>query len=414
MDKIDGAFFTFSALASIWFGYLLVRDGVEGGWQLSLLVVFWLFASYLLLPRLHRILTRVYVPGYFIGRTRTSDGLLGDPINLGFRGTEQQLHHLMRAAGWTRADDIDIRSTRRIISSTLTRRSYAEAPVSPLHLFDRQQDFAYQQEMKGNPAQRHHVRFWRCPEGWMLPGGYEVEWLAAGTYDRRVGLSLFTLQVTHKIEANIDIERDFIVDSLTAADAAVQVRVIENFSTGYHSRNGGGDLIETDGDLPIVDTRAVAAPEADRDAAVEPTDSRDRRPAQTLFGAGVAIARSLLYLAFAVFLFSKPHEFAKHAREAGIDITAPQAETFATTTALVLCAAALIDVVLGLGVLAGRNLPRLTLMSICVITTTGAFISNARGTDVVTTARLPTVGLSILVLLALSSHRARDYAVRHR
>ena len=28
----------------------------------------------------------IYVPGYFIGRARTSDGLLGDPINLALRG----------------------------------------------------------------------------------------------------------------------------------------------------------------------------------------------------------------------------------------------------------------------------------------------------------------------------------------
>ena len=53
----------------------------------------------------------------------------------------------------------------------MSRRSYPEAPVSPLTLFGRVQDFAYQQEVDGNPAQRHHVRFWRCPDGWLLPGG---------------------------------------------------------------------------------------------------------------------------------------------------------------------------------------------------------------------------------------------------
>ena len=94
----------------------------------------------------------------------------------------------------------------------------------------------------------------------MLPGGYEADWLAAGTYDRSVGVSLFTFQVTHKIEQNTDVERDFIVETVTAADPLISVRVIRNFSTGYHSRNGGGDLIETDGDLPIVDLTGVEAP----------------------------------------------------------------------------------------------------------------------------------------------------------
>ena len=66
--------------------------------------------------------------------------------------------------------------------------------MSPLFLFGRMQDFAYQQEVAGNPAKRHHVRFWRTPDGWLLPGGTRVDWLAAGTFDRAVGFSLFTRQ----------------------------------------------------------------------------------------------------------------------------------------------------------------------------------------------------------------------------
>ena len=128
----------------------------------------------------------------------------------------------------------------RIVRSTVRRRSYARAPVSPLLLFDRQQDFAYQQEVAGSPSKRHHVRFWRAPEGWMLPGGYAVGWVAAGTYSRSVGLSLFTLQITHKIEADIDVERDHVVATMRRSPE-VGVKVIRDFSTGYHARNGGGD-----------------------------------------------------------------------------------------------------------------------------------------------------------------------------
>ena len=261
MDMVDGALFAFAGLATIWLAYLVFRASIKPGWPMLLLIVFWVLLTYLLLPRVHRILTRLYVPGYFIGRARTSDGLLGDPVNLALRGREAQVHAAMTRAGWTRADDLSLTSGRRILTSTLSRRSYAEAPVSPLQLFDRQQDFAYQQEVAGSPSKRHHVRFWRCPEGWMLPGGYAVDWLAAGTYDKSVGLSLFTLQVTHKIEENTDIERDYIVETVSAASPEVEVEVIENFSTGYHSRNGGGDLIITDGDLPIIDVRRVELPE---------------------------------------------------------------------------------------------------------------------------------------------------------
>ena len=302
-DKVDGLLFAFAGLSTIWLAYLVFKEGIQPGWPMLLLVVFWVLLTYLLLPRVHRILTRLYVPGYFIGRARTSDGLLGDPVNLALRGHEAQIHAAMTRAGWTRADDVTLRSGLRILTSTLTRRSYHEAPVSPLHLFDRQQDFAYQQEVAGSPSKRHHVRFWRCPDGWMLPGGYTVDWLAAGTYDKSVGLSLFTLQVTHKIEEDTDIERDYIVETVKKGSPEVDVEVIENFSTGYHSRNGGGDLIITDGDLPIIDVRHVDVPEV---AKIEHTDSRDKRPAQIVFGAGVAFFRGLAFLAIALLLLLIP------------------------------------------------------------------------------------------------------------
>ncbi|MDF2991382.1 MAG: hypothetical protein K0S37_1896 [Microbacterium sp.] len=269
----------FAGLAAIWLAYLSLTQAFQVGWAGVLLAIaFWGLLAYLVLPRLHRILTAVYVPDYFMGRTRTSDGLLGDPVNLAVLGEREQIEQAMAAAGWIAADPVGWRSSWRIITSTLTRRSYPRAPVSPLFLFGRMQDLAYQQEVAGSPAQRHHVRFWQCPDGWLLPGGRRVDWLAAGTFDRAVGLSLFTLQVTHRIDADTDIERDHIVGSLTTVPG-VGVDVIRDFATGYHSRNGGGDSITTDGDLPILDVRAVQiTPVPD---ATEPTDGAGRT------GAGV-------------------------------------------------------------------------------------------------------------------------------
>jgi LssY C-terminus len=411
MDIVDGVLFAFAGLSTIWLAYLVFRASIQPGWPMLLLIVFWVLLTYLLLPRLHRILTRLYVPGYFIGRARTSDGLLGDPVNLALRGQEAQVHAAMTRAGWTRADDLSIRSGTRILTSTLSRRSYDEAPVSPLNLFDRQQDFAYQQEVAGSPSKRHHVRFWRCPEGWMLPGGYAVDWLAAGTYDKSVGLSLFTLQVTHKIEENTDIERDYIVQTVSAATPEVEVEVIEDFSTGYHSRNGGGDLIITDGNLPIIDVRRIEVAEI---ANVEYTDSRDKRPAQIVFGAGVAFFHGLFFLAIALILLLLPTQYL----QGNVDIqevTVEGGHSAVIVAGSVLAFIGLIDIALAVAVFVGRNWARILLMLSCVLTTTGAFIGNANGSEAVTLATsLPTVGLSIMVLLALSSHRAREYAARGR
>ena len=409
-DKVDGLLFAFAGLSTVWLAYLVFKEGIQPGWPILLLVVFWVLLTYLLLPRVHRILTRLYVPGYFIGRARTSDGLLGDPVNLALRGHEAQIHGAMTRASWTRADDVTLRSGLRILTSTLTRRSYHEAPVSPLHLFDRQQDFAYQQEVAGSPSKRHHVRFWRCPDGWMLPGGYTVDWLAAGTYDKSVGLSLFTLQVTHKIEEDTDIERDYIVETVKKGSPEVDVEVIENFSTGYHSRNGGGDLIITDGDLPIIDVRHVDVPEI---AKIEHTDSRDKRPAQIVFGAGVAFFRGLAFLPIALLLLLIPARYFEQITLESVDVQGGRPALIIAGSVVALIA--LVDIGLALAVFFGRNWARILLMLSCVLTTIAAFIGNANGSEAVTLATsLPTVGLSIMVLLALSSHRAREYAARGR
>ena len=359
MDKVDAALFVFAGVSAVWLGYLLLRETARLGWQTPLVVVFWLLFTYLVLPRLHAILTRIYVPGYFIGRARTSDGLLGDPVNLAFLGHENQIHRTMTEAGWIRADDLTFFSARRIVSSTLRRISYPQAPVSPLLLFDRQQDFAYQQEVAGSPSKRHHVRFWRCPPGWLLPGGFEVDWLAAGTYDRSVGLSLFTLQITHKIEENTDIERDFIVETVTMVCPSVEVETIRRFSTGYHSRNGGGDVIQTDGDLPVVNLRAIQAPQLPPD---DLADSRNKRPMQTTLGAGVALIQALGYLLIAGVLFFLPELLtAVEATGGDVDVdnmSGQEIRLLGVVLGLTILIVAIIDIGLCLAVLAGHNWAR--------------------------------------------------------
>lgn len=245
-------FFLVLTLLVGWAVYALALVEIdEGGRQLWAFLAIWVLGSYVLLPRLNRLLTRIYVPNYFIGRTRTSDGLLGDPVNLAVIGTQDGLRSSMLAAGWTEPVPVTLWSSGRIIRAALLHRSYPQAPVSPLFVFQRRQDMAFEREVAGSPAQRHHVRFWACPPAWKLPGGFDVDLVGAATFDRRVGLSLFTLQITHKIARDTDRERDLIVGILREAGAAVHV--VRHFSTGYHSRNGGGDAIETDGDLPIID-----------------------------------------------------------------------------------------------------------------------------------------------------------------
>ena len=398
---LDLFFFVCGGVAAAWLAYLVLEAGIAPGWPMLLVLMFWVLVAYLALPRIHRILTAIYLPDYFIGRARTADGLLGDPVNLALRGSAHQIHEAMAAAGWTKADDLSVSTGWRLVRSTLTRRSYAEAPVSPLLLFGRQQDFAYQQEVAGSPSRRHHVRFWKCPPGWLLPGGFALDWLAAGTYDRSVGLSLFTGQITHKIDEDVDVERDHIIATVTAASPCAVVDVIRNFATGYHSRNGGGDRIETDGDLPVVDLSGLPSPTA-ADPVVATVNDGPRRPPQVVFGALVATLLGLEYLGILLLAW----------------VPVPAVGDVATSLDGVevgVAAIALVNLLLGVALLAGRDWARVLLCASSVVSIGGAWAGNVSGTEPISlNTNLVAVAISVLVLLALSSEPARAYAEARR
>lgn len=215
-------------------------------------ILFWLFSSYFVFPQITRKITNIYLPNYFIGRSRTSDGLLGDPINIVLRSNQSELVNAFTSIGWHQADSLSLQSSLKIAYASVFKKTYETAPVSPLFLFGNKQTFAFEKQVEGNPRCRHHIRFWKAPEDWYLPGGIKVDWLAAATYDKRVGFSLFTGQITHKIDADIDKEREYVISLLKDAGVINKVEIMKNYTTGYQSRNGGGDYIFTDGSLPIV------------------------------------------------------------------------------------------------------------------------------------------------------------------
>lgn len=251
-------FFLLAAFAAVWLVALAAMDDTASRWTLiAYVVLLWGAIAYIFLPRVYRLITNVFVPDYFIGRAKTDSGLLGDVVNMAWDGPAVNIHRAMQAAGWTLAAPITFGSSVGIVKSVLFHKPDRDAPVSPLFLFGRQQDFAYEMDVDGSADRRHHIRFWKCPPGWPLPGGRTVEWLAAASFDKGVRLSGFTLQVTHSISGDVDAERDFTLKSIEKVDPGVRISWIDKFSTAFHARNGGGDWVHTDGNLPIVDLESL-------------------------------------------------------------------------------------------------------------------------------------------------------------
>ncbi len=180
--------------------------------------------------------------------TITHNGIPGDPLNVGLIGAKDEVVRAMLAAGWHPANATTLRSSLHIAESVVLDRAYEDAPVSNLYVWGRKQDLAFEQ-LKGKSArERHHVRFWQSDKA---GDDGRPTWLGAATFDRSVGLSHRTGQVTHHIDADVDAERDHVIDSLAAAQELTRTFQVTGVGATLNGRNGGGDRYYTDGELSI-------------------------------------------------------------------------------------------------------------------------------------------------------------------
>src|SRR5262245_10208657 len=133
--------------------------------------------------------------------TRTGQGIPGDPINVGLVGDKADVLCALHAAAWYSADPITLRSSVEIIGSVVLDRPYRDAPVSPLFYDGRREDLAFEKPVGASADRRQHVRFWE-----VLKAGQEGRpvWLGSATFDRDVGLSRYTGQVTHHIAPDVE------------------------------------------------------------------------------------------------------------------------------------------------------------------------------------------------------------------
>ena len=396
-EILDGVFFVIGTVLVMWLGWVVVTDSLDGWLGIVSIIAFWVLLSYVGLPRLQEVLSKIYVPDYYIGRSLTEVGVLGDPINLALDGNEADIHAAMTRAGWVRADELTIRSSWGIVLSSVLRRPYPEAPVSSLFLLGRRQAFAYQQEVDGNASQRHHVRFWPVPDGWKLPGGFQVGWLAAATYDRAVGISLFTLQVTHRVDADIDIERDYVIDTVRYAEPGASLRVIREYSNAFTTRNGGGDVVRTDGSLPILDLTGLRTHEPD------PVE----RPPDALSRAGSHRMPPPSLLAAAVMSLAKAATTLVAVLAAIIRSDSPPVHE-STVELTVMGAGALCLVVLWVFLLAHHAWARIALMVACTVEAVTQLVDLST-VDQVDFLVLMSTAITVLILIAVSSDGARRW-----
>ncbi|EPF00379.1 LssY C-terminal domain-containing protein [Rhizobium grahamii] len=221
----------------------LTKTRIVGG-GVAILLVAYLIVAYFFMPEIwiHRDASRVAEFGPMV--TTTKQDIRGDPINVGLVGAKEDVLRAFASAGWDPADKITLRTSAEIGLSVVLDRPDLDAPVSPLLFEGRQQDLAFEKAVGKSADERHHVRFWETKS--TGEDGRPV-WLGSASFDRGVGFSHDTGQITHHIAPDLDAERNLVIGDLQSAGQVSSTYEIEGIGATKTGRNGGGDPYFTDG-----------------------------------------------------------------------------------------------------------------------------------------------------------------------
>jgi hypothetical protein len=196
-------------------------------------------------------------------RIEDAQGNLGDNTNFLIVGTEKQVLAAFLGAGWVEVDRSHQDAVGAAIGAILNKRAYVSLPMSELMLFGRVQDHGLAQ---GDPiqviAERHHFRIWKAP---FQVDGREF-FVGAGTHDIGFDRDQRNNGVTHKIDPEVDKERDYIGNSLQESGMVAKLEYVTPSQPSKEAITATGATFKSDGRVLVIylipdETPVVPVPE---------------------------------------------------------------------------------------------------------------------------------------------------------
>ncbi len=194
------------------------------------------------------------------GTTEIYTGRPSDLFNMMLIGTREQISSAFRAAGWSETVPVSMRSRIQVVRAAAEGRNSQSFPMTKLLLNGTEADMSWQKGLN-DLSKRHHVRIWRQGT-WQ---GQEV-WIGAATRDIDFAYMHHGALMTHRIEANIDLERDKIANDLVYTSYVEMLDLQERSSIPSTCRNGKGDLMSTDTKIAIIRFRDSDRPRLSTDS----------------------------------------------------------------------------------------------------------------------------------------------------
>ncbi len=197
----------------------------------------------------------VLTPGMFAAiprRVTDQQGDPGDAVNFALLGRETDVKKAFTAAGWIAVDKSTNQAVLHGLMATLSRQSYTAMPMSTLYLFGRPQDLSY---ARADPLvvalERHHLRLWST--GLTVAG--EPLWVGSATHDDGLERDQRDNGVTHHIDPDIDVERDFIQKSFAASGVLAAAAYVSPADPVHSSSTATGGNFTTEGRILVMALR---------------------------------------------------------------------------------------------------------------------------------------------------------------
>lgn len=173
----------------------------------------------------------------------------GDMVNFLILGSEEAMQRVFATAGWVKVDaDVKGAVLHGLVES-LSKESYLNMPMSPLYLFGRPQDYGWAHaEPISVVKTRNHLRIWKAPftvNGKML-------WVGAATHDIGFERDQRNNGVTHKIDPDIDLERDYVEKTLASTGLVTQITHFLPNSPMKEAKTATGGTFHSNGQVLIL------------------------------------------------------------------------------------------------------------------------------------------------------------------
>jgi hypothetical protein len=153
-------------------------------------------------------------------RVADKEGNPGDMVNFLIIGSEEAMQKVFTTAGWVKVDSDVKNAVFHGLLDSLSKESYLTMPMSQLYLFDRPQDYGWAHAEPINVVRtRNHLRIWKAP--FTING--ETLWIGAATHDIGFERDQRNNGVTHKIDPDIDLERDYVEKTLSSTGLVPEV-----------------------------------------------------------------------------------------------------------------------------------------------------------------------------------------------